>query len=335
MRQLCGLILAIPGINEKKNWFRFAINHPAGELVLFWLLGFWHWQAQQDPKPTTFSDEYRRALLDIVRDQSLPGRFGRAVLTHEFSFLLAIDEAWTRENLLPFFDPYRDDFQTDDFQAAWDGFLIGVHLNPAIAEVMANLFLKAVEKIDSDLFNQRKQFIKYYIYMLADFAETPHDEWILKFFQSASQEAKDCFASEVGDCLLYMDETKQPEKWWQRWLKSYWENRLLGRPDPLESSEVGHMLDWLLHLTSVFPEAVDLAVRMPKASPLRCQVIYELSDSDLLQNHPEAVAKLLIYLWKCDRRYTRYPGQKIINELLPLNISSELKRELEEIKVQL
>ena len=186
----------------------------------------------------------------------------------------------------------------DDFQAAWDGFLIGVHLNPPVAEVMENLFLKAVEKIDSDLFNQRKQFTKYYIYMLADFAETPHDEWILRFFQSASQEAKDCFASEVGNCLLYMDETRQPEKWWQRWLKRYWENRLQGRPAPLESSEAAHMLDWLPHLTSVFSEAVDLAVEMLQVLLDEerviedCRVIYELSDSDLLQNHPESVAKL-------------------------------------------
>jgi hypothetical protein len=72
-----------------------------------------------------------------------------------------------------------------------------IDLNLPVAEAMVSLFLKAVEKIDSDLFNQREQFIKYYIYMLADFAETPHDEWIPKFFQYASQESKDCFASRV------------------------------------------------------------------------------------------------------------------------------------------
>ena len=32
----------------------------------------------------------------------------------------------------------------------------------------------------------------------------------------------------------------------------------------LKSGEITHMLDWLPHLTSVFPEAVDLAIQMPK-----------------------------------------------------------------------
>ena len=99
-------------IEKRNDWFNFAITHHVGKLAIFWLSGFSLWRKQQDPKPTTLSDEYHRPLLGIVRDQALPGRFGRAVLTHEFSFLLAVDEAWTRENLLPFFDPYRDDFQT-------------------------------------------------------------------------------------------------------------------------------------------------------------------------------------------------------------------------------
>ena len=331
-------------IEERGNWFNFAINHHVGKLAIFWLSGFSLWRKQQDPKPTTLSDEYHRALSDIVGDQALPGKLGRTILMSEFPFLLAVAETWTRDNLLPLFKA-----DSDDFQAAWNGFLSGVvgdsnrvqYLNPAVAEAMDKPSRKAAKWIDRKLSSQREQFIKYYIYMLVNFAKDPLCKWIPKLFQYGSKETKDCFASEVGIHLYYMDEpeqqdnSEQQKKWWQHWLKRYWKNRLQGVPAELESGEVEHMLDWLPHLTSVFSEAVDLAVRMPKASPLRCHVIYELSDSDLLQNHPEAVAKLLIYLWECDRRYARYPGQKIINELLPLNISSELKRELEEIKVQL
>ena len=331
-------------IEEKNNWLSSSLHHSAEALAKFWLSGFLLWRKQQDPESTTLSDEYSMTLSGIVRDQSLPGKFGRTILASQFANLQAVDEAWTRENLLPLFEP-----DSDDFQVAWDGFLSGVvgdsnrvqYLNPAVAEAMDKPSRKAAKWIDRKLSSQREQFIKYYIYMLVNFAETPHDEWIPKFFQYASQESKDCFASEVGIHLYYMDEpeqqdnSEQQKKWWQHWLKRYWENRLQGVPAVLESSEVERMLDWLPHLTSVFSEAVDLAVQMPQTPLENCGVTYELSDSDLLQNHPEAVAKLLIYLWKCDRRYARYPGQKIINELLPLNISSELKRELEEIKVQL
>ena len=316
-------------IEEKNNWLSSSLHHSAGDLAKFWLSGFLLWRKQQDPESTTLSDEYSMTLSEIVRDQSLPGKFGRTILASQFANLLAVDEVWTQENLLPLFEP-----DSDDFQVAWDGFLTWGRLNPAVAEAMANLFLKAVERINSDLSNQRNRFIEYYIYMLTDFATASLDEWILKLFQNGSQETKDCFASEVARRLLHMDEAKQQE-WWERWLKRHWENRLQNKPDRLEPGEVARMLGWLPHLTSVFPDAVKLAIQMPPAPLEPSLLVPHLAKSDLLQNHPEAVAKLLIYLWKCDRRYARYPGQKIINELLPLNISSELKRELEEIKVQL
>ena len=348
-------------IEERESWRNCAINHPAGYLAEFWLSGFSLWRKQQAPKPTVLSDEYRKALSGIVRDPSLPGRLGRTILTSRFACLLAVDEAWTREYLLPLFDP-----DSDDFQAAWDGFTWG-RLNPAVAKAMTDPFLKAVERINSDLSNQRdqfiKQFIKHYTDMLAYFVEDPLDEWIPKLFQYGTQETpstttetahterelfprggqkpKDCFASEMGNRLQYMDEAEQQECW-QRWLKRYWKNRLQGVPDCLESGEVAHMLDWLPHLTSVFPEAVDLAVQMPQApqmlqAPLQDYwVINSLSESDLWQSHPEAVAKLLIYLWKFNLpRDSWYSVQQLIDQLLPLDISPELKRELQEIKIQI
>ena len=332
-------------IEKRNDWFNFAINHHVGKLAIFWLSGFSLWRKQQDPKPTTLSDEYHRALSDIVGDQALPGKLGRTILMSEFPFLLAVDETWTRENLLPLFKA-----DSDDFQAAWDGFLSRVvgdfnrvlDFNHAVAKAMDKPSRKAAKQIDSLLSGQRNRFIKYYIYMLVNFAKDPLCKWIPKLLRYGSKETKDCFASEVGIHLYYMDEpeqqdnSEQQKKWWQHWLKRYWENRLQGVPAVLESSEVERMLDWLLHLTSVFSEAVDLAVQMPQTPLENCGVIYELSDSDLLQNHPQAVGKLLIYLWKCNLpRYCWHSVQEIVDALLLSDISSELKQELEEIKVQL
>ena len=230
------------------------------------------------------------------------------------------------------------------------GFLSGVlggpdrvvDLDDAVVAAMDKPSRKAAKRIDCKLSSQREQFIKYYIYMLVNFAKDPLCKWIPKFFRYSSKETKDCFASEVRIHLYYMDEpeqqdnSEQQKEWWQCWLKCYWKNRLQGVPAILESSEVERMLNWLPHLTSVFPEAVDLAVQMPQTPLENCGVIYELSDSDLLQSHPQTVAKLLIHLWKCNLpRYCWHSVQTIVDTLLPLNISSELKRELQEIEVQL
>ena len=309
-------------------------GHPTGWLVNFWLSGLSLSRDQQVPKLTETLNEYRRTLTGIVQDQSLPGRLGRMILASQFGDLLDFDKIWTQKNLLPLFAP-----DSDDFYAAWTGFLSRKGLNPAVTEVMADPLLNAVERINSDYFNQRDLFIEYYIYMLTFVAEDPLDKWIPKFFKYANQETKDCFAAKVDFRLRNMLEAERQE-WWQDWLRCYWKNRLHGVPagEP-ESGEAARMLNWLPHLTSVFPEAVDIAVQMTVGSLQGCYVIEELSrnnEYDLWQKYPESVVKLLIYLWECDLPgHSWYSGRDLIDNLLSSNISSQLKGELEEIKVQL
>ncbi len=315
---------------ERDDWLQMAINRPEGTLARFWLWGFSLWRKEQNSNLATLSDEYHTALSGILQDRELSGRLGRTILVGNLTFLLTVDEVWTQENLLPLFAP-----DSGDFQAAWDGFMMWGRLSPVVADAMADLFIKAVERIDSDLSEQRDRFIKYYISMLAYFVEDPFDKWIPTLFQYSSQETKDCFATEVGYCLRDLDEEVRRE-WWQRWLKRYWENRLQGVPTVFEASEVEYMIDWLRHLIEVFPEAVDLAIGMPQTPLQSCYVIHELNEGDLWQKYPEAVAKLLVYLWDCGLpAYTWLPDPKLIDKLLQSDISPELKQQLEELKVQI
>ena len=321
----------LPRANKiASNLWHLDQTGPVENLTKFWLSGFALWRKHQEPVPTALSHEYHQVLSGIVQDQKPRSRRGRMVLASRFAFLLDVDESWTRENLLPLFDP-----DNGDFQVAWDGFLAGEHLNTAVAEIMADLFLKAVERIDSDLADQRDQFIRYYTDMLVYFVEDPFDKWIPKLFQFGSQETRQEFAFNLSRYLQNLDEATQQELW-QSWLKQYWENRLQGVPAALESGEIEIMLKWLTHLTAVFPEAVDLAVQMQKVQLENYWEIDRLNKSDLSQRHPEALAKLVIYLWECNLpNYTWVSGQELIDKLLQLDISLERKEKLEEIKIQL
>ena len=317
------------------DWLHRAINHPAGILAQFWVLGFSIWRNQQAPEPIVLSPGYRQVLSDIVQDQKLPGKLGRTVLASHFAFLLAVDETWTRENLLPLFDNHNS-----DFQVAWDGFLDQGRLTPAVAEVMTDLFPKVIERINSDLPHQCRRFIKYYTGMIVHFVEEdPFDKWIPMLFRFSGQEAGKEFAFNLYLYLRDMNRITQ-QGLWQRWLKQYWENRLQGVPAVLESGEIGNMLNWLPHLTAVFPEAVDLAVQMqmPQDISLRnSRVIYEINKSDLWQRYPDEVAKLVIYLSKCNLRNSIWflGRQELIDKLLKQDISSEQKQKVQEIKIQL
>lgn len=311
-------------------WHHLDQAWPVETLIKFWLSGFALWRKQQDPVPTALSHEYHEVLSSIVQDQTLPGRRGRTVLARQFAFLLAVDETWTRENLLPLFDT-----DNDDFRAAWDGFLSGGRLDLAVAEVMADHFLKVVELINSDLSDKRELFIEYYTDMLVYFVEDPFNKWIPALFQFGRQETRQEFAFNLSRCLQNLDEVAQQELW-QRWLKQYWENRLQGVPAALESGETEIMLKWLSLLTTVFPEAVDLAVQMQTVQLENYWEIDRLNKSGLSQRHPEELAKLLIYLWECNLpNYTWVSGQELIDKLLKQDITSEQKQKLEEIRIQL
>ena len=322
---------------ESDDWLHMAINDAAGVLAEFWLGSLVIWRRHQEPLPKALSDEYSIALSGIVQDRTLAGRLGRSFLAGQSAFLLAVDEAWTKENLLPFF--YAENSNVADFQATWDGFLPWGRLSPAVAEHLSDAFLKAVQRIDGELAGRRDQFVSRYTTMLGYFAADPLGVWVLELFRHGGKEVRRHFAFEVRRNLSELDEARQRE-WWCRWLKRYWENRLQGVPAPLESDEVERMLSWLPKLTAVFSEAVALAIRMLKEVPTAQierghGVIYGLSKNDsLLQNHPEEIAQLLICLGRFDSLPSWYGGRELIDRLLQSDLSLELKQELEELKAK-
>ena len=319
---------------ETDSWLTRAINHPAGILAEFWLHGLSIWRRNQDPPPEAMCDDCRTALLSIVQDRSMPGRLGRSVLAGQVAFLLSADEAWTKENLIPFFGDCEN---LTDFQAVWDGFLTWGRINPTVAEHLKDVFLKAVQQIDSDLASRRDDFVKYYTTMLGYFAADPLETWVPKLLGHGGEKARRRFAFEIGSHLRRMDETRRRE-WWGRWLKRYWENRLQGVPAPLEPGEVETMLGWLPALTAVFPDAVALAVRMPQV-PLQhgYGLIDEFGKSDsLLGKHPRELAQLLIYLGRSDSPGYVWGdrGRQLIDRLLQSDLSNEMEQGLKELKVK-
>ena len=332
--------------DAKHGWFNSSVNYPVWALTNFWLSAASLWRQQQAPEPASLSEDYRRSLLDIIEDTSPLGGLGKSILASHLSFLLAVDEEWTREYLLPLF---KND--SVDFQAAWDGFVSVGRLSPPVAEALKELFLKAVTRISTDLCHQRHGFVECYTVMLIYVVDDVLDIWIPKLFEYGSHQGQpdnreptlllddnstipEIFALKVTKCLQHMSDGEKQELW-QRWLKDYWQDRLYGKPAPFTPKEAELMLDWLPELNTEFPKAVDLAIQMPPPSLDNMRILACLVTNKTWQNHPEAVAKLLIYLWDCG-----IPGwhqdtvPEIITQLREANVSSELKQKLEDIRVR-
>ena len=330
-----------PGdINENLgDWVLRAINHPAGKLAEFWLGAISVWRGKQEPSPDEPPDNYRKGLSKIVDDQTLHGRLGRTILAGQLHFFSNIDKAWTKKYLFPLFDTNDPD---EDYQAVWDGFLTWGRITPVVAEELEEYFLKAIENLENTFANtqqnrsRQNRFIKYYATMINFFVSDPFPEWIPKIFQYGDGNIGHIFAHQVWLILMNL-EGKHQERCWENWLKDYWENRLVGKPKSLRPEEIGRMIEWLPHLTEVFPEAVELAVQMPSGSLDHCRIVHELNESNLWKRYPKDVSELLVYLEESKLQGYIFWDElpELVGKLRQQDISEKHKEGLKELLVKL
>ena len=321
---------------ECDDWMIKAWNHPAGVLTQFWVDSLAYWNSRKDHR-VVHIEEYKTRFLEMVRDDSPVGRLGRCVLASCLSMLLAIDEAWTKDNLLPLVYDYTHCSSSIDYLAIWDGVLSGT-ISALVAQILKIPILDAVERMAKDPAGsaRRKRFVECYTFMLAFFAVEPVRTWIPRLLRWANEAERITFVRSVHERLENMNEAQQADIW-QRWLKPYWQNRVQGIPDGLQPRETWHMLRWLPLLQGVFPDAVDVATRM-SAEDMRPEagrdVVFTLNESDLPTAYPESVARLLIYLGRCGEYRNWYKGKELIDRLLQHDLPGGLETGLRELVVQ-
>ena len=315
------------GVEEEVDWLTKAINHPLGILASFWLQSFSLWRQQQKLPSAKLGDEFQDVLAKIMANQDPPGKLARVVFASRISFLTSADEEWTKQNLIPLLQPNHE-----EFESAWDGVTYSPSFTPRAAELLRDLFLQAVEYIDERMVsNTRSRFVASYTSMLIWFVSSPTDQWITKLLAGNDQDVRHQFSREIERNLRFLDELTQ-KRWWSTWLKGYWENRLAGIPASLDPEEIETMIEWTTSLPAVYPDAVELAIKMPTVPMRRGTLIYRLSDSDIPDEHPESLAKLLIRLGETDDpSFMWHRAKSIIDQLLQTPLNEHLEKGLKEI----
>ena len=276
--------------------------------------------------------EHSTALLEVINERGVAGRLGRTVLAQSLGFLLAADEAWTREHLIPLFE----DADGDDYQAVWDGLLYG-RMDRNVVTSMESAIFAAIPHM-SDLFpghgQHREAFIALCTAAVTYIVDDPLDAWIPAFFRAADHLDTRRFAWSVGERIRGVDDAGQRE-WWERWLKQYWENRLQGVPAPLTEGEVAEMVGWPRCFESLFPEAVDLAARMPGKPLEGWRVLHAMDEGDHWSSHPEATVRLLVYVAEHDASGPFWHvAQPLVEKLSRLDLSEGAATQLDELRAK-
>ena len=321
-----------------KDWVFQAINHPAGRLAEYWLQSLSIWRQQRESLPCTLGDAYRTALSAIVDDRDVTGRLGKAILCSRLSFLLGADHEWTIDSLLPTFDDFQ---REEDCQAAWHGFLRGGTLNPELSELMYEKFLGTLPRLDSILADheRRREFIGRFATMAVYFVEDPFEEWLPAFFRHASSSPdRQEFTRSIGILLRNMDDTRQRNVW-DRVLRRYWEERLMGiPPPPPDAEEVGSILDWVPHFDSLFPEVVDLAIRTGDDELDKHLLVHRIGRGEFSSRYPGATARLVIHLGNLTSEKDRWMWhhyKDFLVELFERDLPEDVERSLREMMAKM
>lgn len=318
------------------DWLFQAINSVAGKLAQYWVVSLDVWRRQQEPVPESMSCEYRSVFTEITADITLAGTLGKAVLGFFSAHLLEADEPWATRNLLPLIG--RAD-NMPAYQAVWDGFLSGqkiLHL----AELLKDPFYESISQLNTHLAGERRRgkFVRDFTLMLEYVVTDPTEilyEWIPKLFANTGDGDRVRFGHDLGSRIKRMEDAQQ-RKLWDRWLGRYLENRLQGVPGPLVPGEVGAILSWLHHFKSLFPDVVELAVKMPPQQLDHSFTLYRINEGTLWETYPESVADLVAFLDRCTLApyVWHFEGKELIDKLLEAGLTDDSKRSLLEISAR-
>ena len=316
------------------SWHSVATGRPAGILARYWLTQRSMLRERPDSIPPTFVAEVRDALSTIVQDPSVAGKQGSAVLAGQLAFLFDTEDQWSRENLIPRFNQQPG---TEDYWAVWDGFLTAGRFSPSLGALLKDAIFDALPRIVTRFDSGRRldRFVDLYTGILAFFADDPVGTWVPAFFTYVPDSACLRFASEIERHLRHMDDAQQHE-WWERWLERYWTNRLEGVPKPLNDNEIQLMLGWPQALKTLFPTAVELALRMPSVPLSPSRTIYDLDRGEHWLEYSEPVAKLLIRLGKQASPDPVWHGtRELIAKVLSCDLPDGLRKQLLELAARL
>lgn len=282
----------VGSVSDQIDWLGRAINHPAGQLVEFYLQSMAILQragSLTDERRSTYQQSFTRAV-----ESSSPGaQLARIVVASQAHYLFAIDEQWTRDRVFPLLDPRQDEQRATQ---CWNGYLYWGRWTDAMLVDLMPSYEAMFARIAREKDEIRRLFCGHLAAIAVYASIHPLEQgWLPRFIATVQPNTRAVWAGEVGTFIGQLDDSATVHLW-RRWLKAYWQERLVGRPMPLAPTETAQMFEWVLHLSPVIPEVVELLCASPYPELGHAMAYYEVSQSPLLKQYPDTFAKLLIYL---------------------------------------
>lgn len=299
---------------ESDDWLMNAINHAGGKLALFWLHALSiKRQEKEDGQADTLS-ENRIIFERILNANNNTSEMARVILASQLHFLFAADSDWTKQYILPLFDPINDEKQAEQ---AWHGFAGWGRLNEAFVPALLINAVKYSQRLDGQSKEIRRRICGLLASITLYSSENPMDPgWLMELIKQAGPLARKEWASMLGIQLASADQHAVIEAW-NSWVKKYWLRRNSGFPHPLNDEEKEEMVRWLIHLEPVFPEAVELICAKPAPHQMDLYwLLHKMIEKNIVNKYPCEFSRLLEHLLAGRTEGFRGDINKILESLI-------------------
>lgn len=289
------------------GWLECAENHWAAGIVELWIDVAQAARRSAGDAWSGLPDAVKTALETIVGGDHKAAYFAQVVVAARLHLLFQLDEPWCLASVLPMLDPSVDEHRA---VRCWDGYLVrGRASEELLLAGLLDHFVAMTPLVDW-LAHRHPKARSSYAGLAAsaciDTAINPLGEgWLPRFVTSADIDTRVAWIHEITRRMSGLS-AEAADAHWSRWMRRYWEDRLVSIPVAITPAEASAMAEWPVLLGHSFQEAVDLVLQAHAALASGSRLLRRLADVDSprdgksrpdhLIEHSESAALLLTHL---------------------------------------
>lgn len=285
-----------------------AINHPVG-LAVEAALEWWFAQGLEDDQGV---DERLRSILDQVSDPNLSGlHHGRVVLAGSVITLFRVDQNWTADHLLQYFDWEK---QPQQAMGMWTSFLHSPRLYWPLLDALKASFLSLPEH-----WGDMEDFIKrQYLSFITFAAMEPNGSFTVSDFRRVFDELSTVSLAEVADTMFRAQQGAEEQR------KNYFENRIAPffksywpKDANKKTADVSEAFSNLCAVSGdALPKALKLLSDWLQPVADTNLMVHLLFESDTPERHPSSVLDLLSRSIDKEAPWPSHELRSVLNQLL-------------------
>ena len=281
---------------DGKDWLTVAINRPGGKLAEFWLQRISVARKAAGESWQGLPAGIASSVAEILRSTGAAAVHARIVFASQLHYFFHLDFTFAQRELQPHFNWKADPLTAEQ---CWHGYLWWGRWLPGLTEQLLPQFDETLNRLDEMPDDLRRHTISHVAGLaLFRFDNPVASGWLTKTVAKLPDSDLDHLASEI-DRLLDDTAPAIAEGIWDRWLRNYWEMRLLGTPKPLSQKEATEMVHWAMSVGQRLPDALKLIQQMHGLVQFEHpDLLHRVEQKRIAKAQPQATAELLLFFFK-------------------------------------